>query len=66
MKQCHYTLLEDIDECSDGLDDCDVDADCTNNEGSYICVCKDGYMGDGETCKGLVVTGCIIFLSLSF
>ena len=43
--------IPDIDECADGLHDCDADATCTDTEGSYICTCKDGFTGDGFTCE---------------
>ena len=29
---------------------CDVNADCTDTEGSYTCACKPSYTGDGKTC----------------
>ena len=31
---------------------CSKDAECINNPGSYECRCKDGFSGDGFTCKG--------------
>ena len=31
---------------------CDNNADCTNNDGSYSCACKEGFDGDGIICKG--------------
>ena len=33
-------------------DTCDENADCTNNDGSYACTCKQGFTGDGSTCLG--------------
>ena len=42
---------EDIDECSDKIDQCDRFADCTNNIGSYSCKCHAGYDGSGEINK---------------
>ena len=42
----------DIDECTSSVPLCDVNATCTNNDGSYICTCKNGFSGDGKTCKG--------------
>ena len=41
----------DINECR-GDNDCDVNANCTNTEGSFTCACRSGYKGDGKTCKG--------------
>ena len=47
-----HKLNTDIDECS--IDnDCDVNADCTNNDGGYDCDCKDGYAGSGLICTGM-------------
>ena len=44
--------LLDINECFDNV--CDPFADCTNNEGSYTCKCKQGYSGNGKECtKGM-------------
>lgn len=42
----------DIDECKAGASDCDMNADCTNTEGSYNCTCQPGYTGNGTTCTG--------------
>ena len=51
----YVSVCEDVDECDEydadkGL--CDVDADCINNFGSYQCLCRDGYTGDGVRCRG--------------
>ncbi|XP_078346731.1 ficolin-2-like isoform X1 [Oculina patagonica] len=40
----------DVDECSASISVCDVNADCQNTVGSYICSCKAGFTGDGKTC----------------
>ena len=40
----------DKDECTLGLHNCDVHADCTNTAGSFTCACKLGYFGDGINC----------------
>ena len=42
----------DIDECKDGSNNCDTNANCQNTNGSYTCTCKTGYSGDGKTCTG--------------
>ena len=50
----YLSLYVDIDECAMGTDMC-ADrsiADCTNNFGSYECICKTGYTGDGFSCEG--------------
>ena len=42
----------DIYECKSVISDCDVNANCTNTDGSYKCKCKAGYNGDGHSCSG--------------
>ena len=42
-------MSADVNEC-DGANDCNANADCQNTRGSYTCMCKDGYMGDGKYC----------------
>lgn len=37
----------DIDECIVGIVGCYIDVNCTNDVGSFVCVCNDGYFGDG-------------------
>ena len=46
--------LTDIDECDTGMNDCDVNASCTNTIGSFDCMCNIGYSGDGFNCTGLL------------
>ena len=46
-------LLIPTDALSCGVtDNCDVNATCIDDNGSYICVCKDGFTGDGFNCIG--------------
>jgi hypothetical protein len=40
----------DIDECELGDSDCDEHAVCYNQVGSYECVCKAPYKGNGKEC----------------
>ena len=51
-------LYPDIDECKDKSDNCDINAVCTNIPGSFDCLCKDGFEGDGTTCDGIIVGQC--------
>ena len=45
-------LLIDVDECSDKIHVCDVNAKCTDTNGSHNCTCTDGHIGDGQSCHG--------------
>ena len=48
-----FYFYKDIDECqTPESHNCDVNALCTNIEGSYVCRCKKGYEGDGSQCIG--------------
>jgi hypothetical protein len=48
----YYILNLDIDECTNGADNCDVNAYCNNTLGSYTCACKKGFGGHGVICEG--------------
>ena len=58
-----------MDECKSDISDCDVNANCTNTDGSYKCKCKAGYAGDGHSCSGtytfIFKDGLIYFASSS-
>ena len=40
----------DVNECEDSHN-CDLNANCTNTEGSYDCACHEFFFGDGLTCQ---------------
>jgi len=42
----------DTDECASNNGGCDTNAACSNNLGSFTCVCNTGYTGDGFSCTG--------------
>ena len=51
----HHTDLffSDIDECVDSnLNNCSMNANCSDSIGSYDCTCSAGYVGDGYFCDG--------------
>ena len=48
-----FFSLSDINECNDSSNNCHVNAECTNNIGSFSCECMNGYSGDGVHCQGI-------------
>ncbi|XP_067048010.1 uncharacterized protein [Acropora muricata] len=44
------SIRPDIDECTVSPPFCHVNAQCSNNIGSYNCTCNTGYIGNGKTC----------------
>ena len=49
---CSYGIFQsDIDECAEGIDDCEHN--CINTEGGYNCTCDDGYISVGSNCSGM-------------
>ena len=50
----YCSFLVDIDECElESLNDCDVNANCSNTVGSYSCFCLSGFEGNGFNCSGV-------------
>ncbi len=45
----------DVDECTEGTDNCNANAACTNTVGSFTCACNEGFSGDGVDCEGETV-----------
>ena len=46
-----YFLPLDVDECENERP-CDINAECTNEDGGFSCQCSEGFMGDGLNCDG--------------
>lgn len=42
----------DMDECASGADNCGTTTVCVNIDGSFTCICTQGYSGDMGTCIG--------------
>ncbi|KAK2570348.1 Uromodulin [Acropora cervicornis] len=58
LVDCDVDLIDDQDECQSELThSCHSDATCQNTVGSYQCVCKDGFYGDGKTTCNALATG---------
>ncbi len=45
-------ILTDENICASGDDNCDPNAQCISTRGSFVCICNQGYSGDGITCRG--------------
>ena len=43
-------LFIDVNECA-VRNECSPHAECINNEGSFVCRCLSGYVGDGRQCR---------------
>ena len=52
-----YALcFADFDECANIRDNCDKEfALCHNTQGSFECVCYNGFRGDGIVCTGTII-----------
>ena len=48
-------LFPDVNECSEGIDNCHTNAVCTDTTGSFQCTCSSGFTGDGTTCTSILL-----------
>ena len=48
-----HLFFIDVDECVTGMDDCHVNATCSNTFGSFECTCVAGYEGNGVNCTSM-------------
>ena len=53
MKESLEDGCTDDDECVLNVHHCDPMATCKNTNGSYDCICNQGYTGDGYDCKDI-------------
>ena len=55
---CVYVCFPslEIDECASDTDNCNINADCINTGGSFQCVCRTGFQGNGQVCTGVSET----------
>ena len=63
-KRCFFFNSQDLDECADGTQNCDVNAERNNTMASYNCTCKDGFRGNGTKCIGNFII--LSYLSIFF
>ena len=49
-------LNADVNECSEGVDDCDINSDCADTDGSFSCTCREGYLGNGTFCSSKMLS----------
>jgi hypothetical protein len=53
MIYCNFTVSAENDQCVENPEICDVNANCDYNNGSYVCQCAKGFIGDGQNnCTG--------------
>lgn len=41
----------DVNECENGMANCDINADCKDTDGGFTCKCRRGYEGNGVQCR---------------
>ena len=51
--EMYPTIILDIDVCAYASHNCHADANCTNTTGSFTCVCREGFSGDGVNCQSM-------------
>ena len=59
------SLHADIDECELDIDNCHVNATCTDVIGSFECECNSGFEGNGVNCMSKKFL-CIIAMSPTY
>lgn len=47
----HTFHYRSVDQCTDGTDNCDANAMCTDTTEGFTCTCNNGFTGDGVTCS---------------
>ena len=53
----YQNIFSDIKNCEND-DGCHDNATCSDDNGSYTCVCKNGFTGDGFNCTGEIFIYC--------
>ena len=47
-------LFSAVPLCTEFGNTCDENAECYEQDGSFGCICKDGYAGNGFLCEGVL------------
>ncbi|XP_059160834.1 multiple epidermal growth factor-like domains protein 10 [Physella acuta] len=45
---------KDVDECLQNTTNCSSHSHCNNTDGSFVCLCDDGYFNSSNTCEACV------------
>ena len=56
------TVCTDINECTTGTHNCDMNAICIDTDGSFNCTCNNGYEGNGTLCFSKYLLNLVISL----
>ena len=56
--------FSDINECATGTQNCSAYAVCNNTKGGHNCICKKGFIGDGENCTGKIFTFALVMVKV--
>lgn len=56
-----FAYFSDINECLVRGHNCNLNAICENNIGSFSCHCKPGFSGNGIDCNGMISLFVFIF-----
>ena len=52
---CIVLFCIDVNECTEGTDNCHENATCINTFGSFECTCIAGFSGDGVNCTSEIL-----------
>ena len=58
-------MYTEIDECRDNVRRCDRNAQCINIDGSFSCMCNEGYTQDGVFCDGELKPLCFLMIPVT-
>ena len=54
-----HCSIPDINECKTGATECHENAECSNTDVGFLCVCVAGFTGNGTHCDGMHLHGVI-------